>query len=521
MATPAMLAAKQGRIEQLQILEKYNAGEEVTFKSHQGQGFTTQRDPTEEERARAEVKVQFQKETVFLDAASQCDGDTVLQMLGEGMDPNVCNADGLTALHQCCIENSLKVASILLLNGANVNARDNDWWTPLHAAAACGHWRVTNFLLSHGADVTSINADGDLPIDLVEGEKTEQILREEMERLGITEEQHDELREKPHKEFMTKLDEMIKNDEDLNKKDWQGATLLHSATCNGFQDAVEKLLEHHAKPDIPDEEGNTCLHLASFFQQYRIAEVLGKHGSNIDAQNRHLETPIVLTEDVTMIRLLKAMKNNQELESAALNMGIAGKANSLRSSSVKRRSVSQKQSLAKTDIRRESHELESNYAELSFSANRPQIAGGAPSPIQEEPGKNNTQIVYADVDFKPPAKTANPVIAAQLEHTYQTPQEAAEAQQRAEAKAAQEQDMSQLYKTPNKKNSGSKLPETKPPTPVVKPSENLPPDDPKNRSNNPKFLNRDTHRKGSLAAIALEEGELAPPTKKGCGCTIL
>ena len=104
-------------------------------------------------------------------------------------------------LCQCCIENSLKVASVLALNGANVNVQawissscgtitsyvgvqDNDWWTPLHAASACGHWRIVNFLISNDADPTIVNSDGELPIDIAEGEKTAQILADEMQRRG-------------------------------------------------------------------------------------------------------------------------------------------------------------------------------------------------------------------------------------------------------------------------------------------------------------------------------------------------
>ena len=85
---------------------------------------------------------------------------------------------------QACIESSLKVVSVLLQNGANVNATDNDWWTPLHAAAACDHWRIVSVLLQNGADVSMVNADGDLAVDLAEDGKTKQGLEAEMARQG-------------------------------------------------------------------------------------------------------------------------------------------------------------------------------------------------------------------------------------------------------------------------------------------------------------------------------------------------
>lgn len=70
-------------------------------------------------------------------------------MLEDGINPDCCNSEGLTALHQTSIEGALKIAKILLAKGANVNARDNDWWTPTHAAAACGNWRIVNLLITN------------------------------------------------------------------------------------------------------------------------------------------------------------------------------------------------------------------------------------------------------------------------------------------------------------------------------------------------------------------------------------
>ncbi len=62
--------------------------------------------------------------------------------------------------------------------------QDHEWWTPLHAAAACGHWRIANFLISHGADVTLVNSDGDLPIDVADGDQVVKIIEDEMTSKG-------------------------------------------------------------------------------------------------------------------------------------------------------------------------------------------------------------------------------------------------------------------------------------------------------------------------------------------------
>ena len=159
------------------------AGEEVEFKGHQGpaSSFVIKYDAAVEERPQHERKIGFDQTAIFLDAAGNCDEAVVEAMLQEGMDPNVKNADGLTALHQAAIENSPKIAALVLGQGADVNAKDNDWWTALHAAAACGNWRIASALIRHDADVTAVNADGDLAIDLVEdSDKLRGLLEEEM-----------------------------------------------------------------------------------------------------------------------------------------------------------------------------------------------------------------------------------------------------------------------------------------------------------------------------------------------------
>ena len=43
---------------------------------------------------------------------------------------------------------------------------------------------MVNYLLSNGADVLAVNVDGDLPLDIADGEKTAEILKEEMTRIG-------------------------------------------------------------------------------------------------------------------------------------------------------------------------------------------------------------------------------------------------------------------------------------------------------------------------------------------------
>ncbi|XP_018430163.1 PREDICTED: protein phosphatase 1 regulatory subunit 12C-like [Nanorana parkeri] len=52
------------------------------------------------------------------------------------------NTDGISALHQACIDENLEVVEFLINHGANVNQADNEGWTPLHVAASCGYMEI-------------------------------------------------------------------------------------------------------------------------------------------------------------------------------------------------------------------------------------------------------------------------------------------------------------------------------------------------------------------------------------------
>jgi ankyrin repeat protein len=96
----------------------------------------------------------------------------VRRLLKKEVNPDSTNEDGLTALHQCCIDDNEEMMKLLVEFGANVNAEDSEKWTPLHAAATCGHLHLVRYLIAKGANLLAVNADGNMPYDICEDEKT-------------------------------------------------------------------------------------------------------------------------------------------------------------------------------------------------------------------------------------------------------------------------------------------------------------------------------------------------------------
>uniref|UniRef100_A0A2I3HTU7 Protein phosphatase 1 regulatory subunit 16A n=1 Tax=Nomascus leucogenys TaxID=61853 RepID=A0A2I3HTU7_NOMLE len=105
-------------------------------------------------------QVLFPPSVVLLEAAARNDLEEVRQFLGSGVSPDLANEDGLTALHQCCIDDFREMVQQLLEAGANINACDSECWTPLHAAATCGHLHLVELLIARWACWASVAGRG-------------------------------------------------------------------------------------------------------------------------------------------------------------------------------------------------------------------------------------------------------------------------------------------------------------------------------------------------------------------------
>ena len=77
--------------------------------------------------------------------------DIMRRLLQRGADPNICNNDHTTPLHQASSKGLLEAARLLLSYGAKVDEKDKKGMTPFQLAASKGHDEMTKLLLEHGA----------------------------------------------------------------------------------------------------------------------------------------------------------------------------------------------------------------------------------------------------------------------------------------------------------------------------------------------------------------------------------
>uniref|UniRef100_A0A8C1X6H2 Protein phosphatase 1, regulatory subunit 16A n=1 Tax=Cyprinus carpio TaxID=7962 RepID=A0A8C1X6H2_CYPCA len=303
-------------------------------------------------------RVTFNTSVTLLEAAARNDIAEVRQLLNNGVSPDLFNEDGLTALHQSCIDDFLDIARCLLDAGANANACDSELWTPLHAAATCGHTDLVQLLIEAGADLLAVNADGNMPYDLCEDEATLELIEMIMAEQGITQERIDECRGAKERAMLSDLQELVASGADLNVKDEQGATLLHVAAANGYMSVGELLLEHRISPNDRDDDGWTALHAAACWGQIQMVELLVANGANLNAKSELDETPLdVCTDEEVRTKMMElkhkhdAIMKGQDKHKNTLQRRVSSTGS--RGKVVRRTSVNERSSLYRREHQKE------------------------------------------------------------------------------------------------------------------------------------------------------------------------
>ncbi|XP_041455110.1 protein phosphatase 1 regulatory inhibitor subunit 16B-like isoform X2 [Lytechinus variegatus] len=296
------------------------------------------------------------------------------------------NEDGLTALHQSCIDNNEAMMRILVEKGADVNVTDRELWTPLHAASTCGHKHLAHFLIQKGAHLLAINSDGNMPYDICEDEETLDYIESQMATQGITQEQIDELREIVPNQMLQGMQEIYKNGGDLEIRDNVGATPLHIAVANGYEKVVQYLLSHNVDYAARDNDGWQPIHAAVCWAQTDIITMLVESGADLDARTNNDETPLSICEDDEIRSLIQQLK--QEIQSNRIKPtgGLVRRSSSRnkRGSSIRRSSKREKGEMRKLDAKGEAAYMQSKTEELENSSDGSPVTNIDDVKISEE-----------------------------------------------------------------------------------------------------------------------------------------
>ncbi|KAM9857246.1 protein phosphatase 1 regulatory subunit 12C [Aulostomus maculatus] len=252
-------------------------------------------------------RVRFDRAAEFLAACASGDTEEAQVMLQDAKETkssneedvqeiiNCSNADGITALHQACIDGSMEMVSFLLEHGANVNQVDSEGWTPLHVAASCSYPDIADFLLQRGASLSAVNCDGDVPLDIALDETTESLLQEYTQRQGVDLEAVKRLEEEQiTSDARTWLTEGPPDDV---RHPRTGASPLHVAAAKGYVEALKLLCQCGLDVSAMDFDGWTPLHAAAHWGQGEACHILAEQMCNMEARSNAGQTPFDVADE--------------------------------------------------------------------------------------------------------------------------------------------------------------------------------------------------------------------------------
>ncbi|CAH2326204.1 phosphatase 1 regulatory subunit 12A-like isoform X1 [Pelobates cultripes] len=260
--------------------------------------------------SRRPPRVRFAQGAVFMAACSAGDREEVRELLAAGAPINGTNVDGLTALHQACIDENIEMVQFLVENGAAVNQPDNEGWTPLHAAASCGFVNIAQYLISKGASVASVNSEGELPLDVSHESAMEKLLKSEIKKQGVDL----DVARREEEELMLRDARLWLNSrkvEDL-RHPTTGATALHVAAAKGYTEVIRLLLQLGFDVDARDFDGWTPLHAAAHWGQPDACRLLCEALCDMEAINKVGQTPVDVADD-SVESTLEELKTKQSV----------------------------------------------------------------------------------------------------------------------------------------------------------------------------------------------------------------
>ncbi|CAN9499384.1 unnamed protein product [Ophioblennius macclurei] len=258
------------------------------------------------------AKVRFAQGAVFMAACSAGDREEVAALLRQGADINHANIDGLTALHQACIDENAEMVQFLVESGSDVNRGDNEGWTPLHAAASCGFIQITKYLLEHGAQVGAVNSEGELPLDVATEDAMERLLKAEIKKQAID---VDKARKEEERIMLQDATAVLAGGGVLTPHPNTKATALHVAAAKGYIEVLKVLLQCGVDVNSRDIDGWTPLHAAAHWGQEEVCTLLADNMCNMGAVNNVGQTPLDVADENLADTLEELQKKQNALRS--------------------------------------------------------------------------------------------------------------------------------------------------------------------------------------------------------------
>ncbi|KAM9559450.1 ankyrin-3-like isoform 22-T23 [Salvelinus alpinus] len=265
--------------------------------------------------ASREQKRKSDSNASYLRAARAGNLEKALDYLKSGVEINICNQNGLNALHLASKEGHVEVVAELLKLEANVDAATKKGNTALHIASLAGQTEVVKELVTNGANVNAQSQNGFTPLYMAAQENHLEVVRFLLE--------HNSSQSMATEDGFTPLAVALQQGHDqvvslLLENDTKGKVrlpALHIAARKDDTKAAALLLQNDHNADVESkmmvnrttESGFTPLHIAAHYGNINVATLLLNRGAAVDFMARNDITPLHVASkrgNSNMVKLL-------------------------------------------------------------------------------------------------------------------------------------------------------------------------------------------------------------------------
>ncbi|KZS03583.1 putative Ankyrin repeat domain-containing protein 61 [Daphnia magna] len=226
----------------------------------------------------------FGRTAMHLACHSDAFYESASKLLKFGFNPNIPDSNGFVPLHVAALNNSFKIAKLLIENEAIIDFCENkELKTPLFFAAFSNSVLIVDLLMKMSADANKVDACGQSPlhiaVDINSEEVTELLLKNGANVNAVDNEKNCPLHIAVFKESLLMVKLLLDARADPNLANSQGQTPLHvaahlKATCPIRLQMVNLLIDKGAKVNAVDNWGRTPLHVATFNAAEEVVEKL-------------------------------------------------------------------------------------------------------------------------------------------------------------------------------------------------------------------------------------------------------
>ncbi|XP_053244294.1 ankyrin-3 isoform X11 [Podarcis raffonei] len=218
--------------------------------------------------------------------------EVVSELIQRGANVDAATKKGNTALHIASLAGQTEVVKVLVTSGANVNAQSQNGFTPLYMAAQENHLEVVKFLLDNGASQSLATEDGFTPLAVALQQGHDQVVSLLLENDTKGKVRLPALHIAARKDDTKAAALLLQNDHNADVESKSGFTPLHIAAHYGNINVATLLLNRGAAVDFTARNDITPLHVASKRGNTNMVKLLLDRGAKIDAKTRDGLTPL-------------------------------------------------------------------------------------------------------------------------------------------------------------------------------------------------------------------------------------